>query len=145
MKGFLGGGSWGPTCVCVLQQGAAWPYSLMALTFIVCCGILKWAEAAGVRPAGFGALWRWNCYPRRFESVLPEVKLVPSAVRRRSCWLLTVTVNGRELLQGHTCSFLFFFLFFFYQKTLFKYAAFRSLLDWEWIRVRPFSHHPCWC
>lgn len=32
--------------VCVFQQGAAWLYSLMALTFIVglCCGILKWAE-----------------------------------------------------------------------------------------------------
>lgn len=54
MKGFegllLGGGQ-----VCVFQQGAAWLYSLMALTFIVgvCCGILKWAEPPESDPAEF--------------------------------------------------------------------------------------------
>lgn len=111
MKGFkglllVGGGRQ----VFVFQQGAAWLYSLMVLTFIVgvCCGILKWAEPLESDPTGFGVLWRWTCYPRRFESALPEVKLVLSAVRRRGCGLLTVTANGAALLPRHTCSFLFY-------------------------------------
>lgn len=78
---------------------------------IYCRGLLRNPEmgrAAGARPAGFGVLWRWTCYPRRFESALPEVKLALSAVRRRSCGLLTVTVHGAALPPRHTCSFLFY-------------------------------------
>lgn len=51
------GGLQGCVCVCGFQQGSAWPYTLMALTFIVgvCCGILKWAEPpeSGLRGLGF--------------------------------------------------------------------------------------------
>lgn len=113
MKGFKGlllAGGMGGGQVCVFQQGAAWLYSLMVLTFIVgvCCGTLKWAEPPESDPTGFGVLWRWTCYPRRFKSALPEVKLVLSAVRHRSCGLLTVTVNGAAPLPRHTCSSLFY-------------------------------------
>lgn len=69
------------------------------------CWSLLWnpemGRAARVRPAGFGLLQRRTSYPRRLESAIPQLKLAPTVARHRRCGLLTVTLNGTELLQTH--------------------------------------------
>lgn len=122
---------------CVFQQGAAWPYSLMAADIYCPCLLwnpkTSWGEKNQPKPSGFGVLCRWAPHPRRFESALPEVELVPSAVQQKA------GITGVEWSGAPAETHLLFFFFFIKN---FEYATFRSPSDWEWMRVRPFSHHP---
>lgn len=132
-------------CVCVFQQDATWPCTLMALTFIVgvCCGILKWAEPpeSGLRGLGFsrdGLL-----IPRDWKVLSRNWSWLPPRCAAEGVDYWPWHWKAQSFCR-HTCSFYDVF-FFSFLKNLLEYTAFQSLLDREWIHVRPFSHNPHWC